>query len=100
MRHPARLTIARLSLLTVVLACAPLAGTGCSPQPAPAPPPVAQPQAAPAQLVIHAQQGQSKAQQDRDNVACQSMASAQAGSSFEWARIFGSCMGSRGYLVK
>ena len=98
MRYSPRLTTARLSLLTAVLACAALAGPGCSPRPAPAP--VAQPQTAPSQLVIHAQQGQSKAQQDRDNVDCQSMASAQATSSFDWARIFGSCMGARGYLVQ
>jgi len=79
----------------LVVACAAFVAIGCAQKPPPAP--VAP---APSQLVIRAQHGQSQAQQSRDNVDCQSAASAQATSSFEWSRIFGSCMGARGYLVQ
>ena len=68
---------------------------GCAQQPPPAP--VAP---APTSVVIHAQKGQSQAQQNRDNKDCQSAASAQALSSHEWAQLFASCMGARGYLVQ
>ena len=46
------------------------------------------------------QRRQSKAQQDADSAACQSMASGQATSSETWAQIFTACMGGRGYLVQ
>ena len=88
MRHVARPIV----VISILLTCV---AVGCTQQPPPAPvAPV------PTQLVIHAQKGQSQAQQNRDNVDCQSTASAQATSSFEWSRIFGSCMGARGYLVQ
>ena len=64
---------------------------------APAPPPYVPP---PRALTISPQRRQSQAQQDRDNSACQSMASGQATSSDTWAQIFTSCMGGRGYLVQ
>jgi Flp pilus assembly protein TadD len=81
-----------LVVAAMLLACV---AVGCTQQPPPAP---AAP--VPTQLVIHAQKGQTQAQQNRDNVDCQSAASAQATSSFDWSRIFGSCMGARGYLVQ
>ena len=54
----------------------------------------------PRALTIRAQRGQSQAQQDRDNAACQSTASAAANSSESWAFIFSDCMTRRGYLVQ
>jgi len=85
----------RVLMCSLLLATLSLGGGACTQQPPPAPvAPV------PSQLVIHAQHGQSQAKQNRDNVDCQSAASAQATSSFEWSRIFGSCMSARGYLVQ
>ena len=97
MQYPTRVHSIRSLLLAGAVAFTTMLAA-CAPQRAPVPPPA--PQAAPTQLMVHAQRGQSKAQQDRDRVECQSAASARAVSSLEWAQVFGSCMGSRGYLVK
>jgi hypothetical protein len=80
------------------LACALglLWAAGCYYEPAPVP--VAPPP--PRALSVTAQRGQSHAQQNRDNLDCQSMASGQATSSDTWAQIFTACMGGRGYLVQ
>jgi hypothetical protein len=83
----ARSVVTMVALAASVAACARQA-----PQPVYAPPPRA--------LTIHAQQGQSQRQQDRDKADCQSMASSQAASSEGWANIFIGCMGGRGYRVE
>ena len=67
------------------------------PEPMYAPPP---PPPAPRALTVTAQRRQSRSQQDRDTLDCQSMASAQATSSDTWAQIFTACMGGRGYMVQ
>jgi hypothetical protein len=80
--------------LACILACSALGGCYTYPPAQPAPPPP------PRSLTISPQRRQSQAQQDRDNSACQSMASGQANSSESWAQIYTACMGGRGYLVQ
>jgi len=89
-----RPTISSLAPLCFVLACAWFVGCAASSPPPPPPPPP------PRALTVTPQRKQSRAQQDSDTSACQSMASGQATSSETWAQIFTSCMGGRGYMVQ
>lgn len=91
MIHSRRRFVPRSAAL--VLACASLAGCATYETPPPPPP-------APRALTINAQRGQSQAQQNKDKADCQSIASAQARSSGEWAQAFIDCMGPRGYWVQ
>jgi hypothetical protein len=86
---------ARTAVIVALVASAHLAGGCASQQPvAPAAPP------APTQLTIHAERGQSQAQQSRDRGECESLAAQQASSSATWAAAFTDCMTGRGYAVR